>query len=308
MNYLLLATAIALSAISAYYSIVGLMAIFAAATIPIAVMGGTLEVAKIVLATWLKKNWETVPLTLKTYFVSSIVVLMIITSAGIFGFLSRAHLEQTAPMGDVVEKVSVIEEKIKIEKENIEVNRRALAQLNDAVDQTMSRSTSEVGAQKAVQVRRSQQAERTRLLKEIEVAQANISKLTEEKLPLASKVRQIEAEVGPIKYVASLFYDDTSKDTLEKAVIILILMFVFTFDPLAVLMFVAFAHSMKQKSPEPVQIQLSSKDVVEEIRPPEKDVISKIEPEAPLSAEGGNIEMSITSGVKTSDSMELTKN
>lgn len=305
MNYLLLATAIALSAISAYYSIVGLMAIFAAAAIPIAVMGGTLEVAKIVLATWLKKNWETVPLILKAYFIPSIIVLMLITSAGIFGFLSRAHLEQTLPMGDVMEKVAILDEKIKIEKENIEVNRKALVQLNEAVDQTMSRSTSETGAQKAVQIRRAQQSERARLTKEIEQSQAKITALTEERIPLSTKVRQIEAEVGPIKYVASLFYDDASKETLEKAVIILILLFVFTFDPLAVLMFVAFAHSMKQEE-APARIEPIA--VAPEINTPVKEEI--VETPLPKQDEpqtGQLLEMSITSAVGLRDSMELTK-
>lgn len=252
MTYILLATAVALSSVAAYYSIVGLMAIFAAAQIPIAIMGSTLEVAKIVTATWLKKNWKETPILLRTYFVLAIAVLMLITSAGIFGFLSKAYLEQNLVSGNVSAKVEIIDEKIKVSRENIEVNRKALKQLDEAVDQVMTRSSSETGADKAVSIRRSQAKERTRLLQEIEVEQKKLSQLNEERAPFAAEIRKVEAEVGPIKYVASLIYDDANnKESLDKAVRILILLIVFTFDPLAVLMFIAVAQSMKKKEPEP---------------------------------------------------------
>lgn len=254
MTYILLATAVALSSVAAYYSIVGLMAIFAAAKIPIAIMGTTLEVAKIVTATWLKRNWKETPLLLRSYFVSAIVVLMLITSAGIFGFLSKAYLEQELVSGDAVSKLEIIDEKIKVSKDNIDANRKALKQLDEAVDQVMARSSSEQGADKAVQIRRSQAKERARLLQEIEAEQKKVSQLAEERAPLGANVRKVEAEVGPIKYIASLIYDDANnKETLDKAVRILILLIVFTFDPLAVLMFIAVAQTMKKKEePTPV--------------------------------------------------------
>jgi hypothetical protein len=253
MTYILLATAVALSSVAAYYSIVGLMAIFAAAQIPIAIMGSTLEVAKIVTATWLKGNWKETPILLRTYFVLAIAVLMLITSAGIFGFLSKAYLEQNLVSGNVSAKVEIIDEKIKVSRENIEVNRKALKQLDEAVDQVMARSSSEIGADKAVSIRRSQAKERARLLQEIEVEQKKLSQLSEERAPFAAEIRKVEAEVGPIKYVAALIYDDAnSKETLDKSVRILILLIVFTFDPLAVLMFIAVAQAMK-KEPEPKQ-------------------------------------------------------
>lgn len=254
MTYILLATAVALSSVAAYYSIVGLTAIFAAAKIPIVIMGTTLEIAKIVTATWLKKNWKETPILLRSYFVSSIVVLMLITSAGIFGFLSKAYLEQELVSGDAVSKLEIIDEKIKVSKDNIDANRKALKQLDEAVDQVMARSSSEQGADKAVQIRRSQSKERARLLQEIETEQKKVSQLAEERAPLGANVRKVEAEVGPIKYIASLIYDDAdNKETLDKAVRILILLIVFTFDPLAVLMFIAVAQSMKKKE-EPIPV------------------------------------------------------
>lgn len=277
MTYILLATAVALSSVAAYYSIVGLMAIFAAAKIPIAIMGTTLEIAKIVTATWLKSNWKETPILLRSYFISSIVVLMLITSAGIFGFLSKAYLEQELVSGDVVSKLEIIDEKIKVSKDNIDANRKALKQLDDAVDQVMARSTTEQGADKAVQIRRQQAKERTRILQEIETEQKKVSQLAEERAPIAANVRKVEAEVGPIKYVAALIYDDAdNKEALDSAVRILILLIVFTFDPLAVLMFIAVSQSMKKKKEEvPVVPAPAVVDEVKEEPPVHKEEVSE---------------------------------
>jgi hypothetical protein len=300
MTYILLATAVALSSVAAYYSIVGLMAIFAAAQIPIAIMGSTLEVAKIVTATWLKKNWKETPILLRAYFVLAIAVLMLITSAGIFGFLSKAYLEQNLVSGNVSAKVEIIDEKIKVSRENIEVNRKALKQLDEAVDQVMARSSSETGADKAVSIRRSQAKERTRLLQEIEVEQKKLSQLNEERAPFAAEIRKVEAEVGPIKYVASLIYDDANnKESLDKSVRILILLIVFTFDPLAVLMFIAVAQAMKKKEPEPRE-ELPK----QELTPPAQKVEET--PPAPTVEESKESTLFIESEVRVKDSIETS--
>lgn len=253
MTYLLFITAFALSSIAAYYSVIGLIAIFAASPIPIAIMGGTLELAKIVTVSWLQRNWESAPKLLKSYFMAAVFILMLITSLGIFGYLSKAHSEQGAITGDVAAKVSILDEKIKISKENIDANRKALKQLDEAVDQVMARSTTETGADKAVQIRRQQSKERTRLLQEIETEQKTIAKLTEERAPIASEVRKIEAEVGPIKYIASFIYGETSIELLEKAVIWVIILIIFVFDPLAVLLFIAFNRSLQESKKQQLE-------------------------------------------------------
>lgn len=304
MTHLLLATAVLLSAVAAFYSIAGLMAIFAAAAIPIAIMGGTLEVAKIVVATWLKRNWEHTPMLLRGYFMSAIFVLMLITSAGIFGFLSKAYLEQEVISGDVVSKVEIIDEKLKVEKETIEVSRKALKQLDDAVDQVMVRSTTESGAAKSAQIRRSQQAERSRLAKEIEAAQKKIATLNEERAPISAALRKVEAEVGPIKYVAALIYgEENAKESTDKAVRILILMLVFTFDPLAVLMFIAVAQTAKIKPPvvpnEPPLEPLPSILFTEVEEPKVQD-----EPKKPVPL-GNHASVSMASSTQVKDSIEL---
>ncbi len=268
--YLALLSGLSISAVAIYYSVAGLISIFAAAVIPIAVMGIVLEVGKLSATVWLKQNWSIAPRFLKTYLLIAIAVLMLITSMGIFGYLSKAHLDQAVPTGDVAAKVALLDEKIKTERENIDAARRALKQMDDAVDQTMARSTTEQGAGRAAQLRRQQQAERTKLQKDISVAQGNISKLNEERAPIAAELRKVEAEVGPIKYVAALIYgDNPDNNLLERAVRWMIIIIVLVFDPLAVILLLASQYSFqwfrkKEESEEVVEEKAEPSIVVEE--------------------------------------------
>jgi hypothetical protein len=255
MTYLLFATALALSACAAYYSVMGLVAIFAAAFYPILIMGSLLEISKLVVASWIYQNWKEVPRLMRYYFTSALVILMILTSMGIFGYLSKAHLDQAIPSGDVQSKLALIDEKIKTEKENVNASRKELTQLDAQLDQTIARTTDQSGTERAISIRRTQQKDRNRILNEIGTAQTKIAKYNEERAPIASEVRKVEAEVGPIKYIAALIYGDNPEtDVLEKAVRWVIIMIVIVFDPLAVLMLVAANWNMKQKKrkPEPI--------------------------------------------------------
>ena len=249
MAFLLFFTAFVLSGIAAYYSVIGLIAIFSAAVIPVAIMGGSLEAAKLVVASWLYRYWKSIPFLMKAYFTSALVILMLITSMGIFGFLSKAHSDQSLVSGDVTAKIAVYDEKIKTAKENIDANRKALKQMDEAVDQVMGRSTDEKGADKAVAIRRAQQKERGRLIAEIETYQKTVSTLAEERAPIAAEVRKVEAEVGPIKYIAAMIYgDNPDENSLERSVRWLIILLIAVFDPLAVLMLIAANLTMiKQK-------------------------------------------------------------
>ena len=255
MTYLLFAVALGLSAVAAWYAVVGLIAIFAAAVIPIAIMGSLLEASKLVVASWLYRNWKEIPVLLKSYFTVALVVLMLLTSMGIFGFLSKAHLDQAIPTGDVQSKLALIDEKIKTEKENINASRKELSQLDAQVDQTITRTTEASGAERAIQIRRNQQKDRSRILNEIGNAQTKIAKLNEERGPIASEVRKVEAEVGPIKYIAQVIYGDADTDLLEKAVRFVTILIVLVFDPLAVLMLVAANWQLRKdkETIEPVQ-------------------------------------------------------
>lgn len=235
-----LATALIISISAAYYSILGLTAIFAAAFWPIVILGSSLEVGKIVSTLWLHKYWHRAELQYKIYLCTAVAILMVLTSMGVFGFLSKAHTDQSLVSGDVVAKIAIYDEKIKQSRDNIAMARAALTQMDAAVDQTLSRSSTEQGADKAAQLRRSQAAERNRLLREIDAEQKKIQALNDERAPIAAEVRKVEAEVGPIKYIAALIYGDNPEaNVLEKAVRWVIILIVIVFDPLALTLLLA---------------------------------------------------------------------
>ena len=244
--WLALLSGLTISAVAIWYSVAGLVSIFAAAMIPIIVMGVVLEVSKLIATVWLKINWNRAPIFIRTYLLVAIAILMVITSMGIFGFLSKAHSDQSLVSGDVQAKIAIYDEKIKTERENIEANRKALKQMDEAVDQSMARSTTEQGANRSVNIRQSQARERTRLQNEITASQKKIAGLNEERAPIAAEVRKVEAEVGPIKYIAAFIYDSNpDANLLEKAVTWVIIIIVSVFDPLAVILLLASQYSFQ---------------------------------------------------------------
>jgi hypothetical protein len=260
LSTLALIVALTLSSIAAWYSVVGLTAIFAAAVIPIIIMGGSLEVAKVVTTVWLHRYWDRCGTIMKSYLTIAVAVLAIVTSMGIFGFLSKAHMDQGVPTGDVAAQISLIDEKINIQKEliksereNIESARRALAQLDAQVSARLDRGASEASAERSVQIRAAQRRDRQAYAKEIDDAQNRIEKsnatvqaLSLEKAPLASQFRKIEAEVGPIKYIAALIYgDNPDQALLERAVRWVIILLIFVFDPLALMLVIAAISSYR---------------------------------------------------------------
>ena len=244
--WLALLSGLTISAVAIWYSVAGLVSIFAAAMIPIIVMGVVLEVSKLIATVWLKINWSRAPIFIRTYLLVAIAILMVITSMGIFGFLSKAHSDQSLVSGDVQAKIAIYDEKIKTERENIDANRKALKQMDEAVDQSMARSTTEQGANRSVNIRQSQARERTRLQNEITASQKKIAGLNEERAPIAAEVRKVEAEVGPIKYIAAFIYDSNpDANLLEKAVTWVIIIIVSVFDPLAVILLLASQYSFQ---------------------------------------------------------------
>jgi hypothetical protein len=246
LSYLVLFVSLSISTVAAYYSIAGLTAIFAAAVIPVVIMSIALEIAKVTTTVWLHKYWSQCRLLMKLYLIPAVLLLMFITSLGIFGFLSKAHLDQGVPSADVAAKIALLDEKIKTERDTIEVSKQALSQLNATVDQTIARSTSEQGAGRAVQLRKSQAKERASLQNDIAKAQDRIAALNDERAPIASTLRKVEAEVGPIKYLAAVIYgDNPDGNLLERAVRWVIILLVMVFDPLAIMMVLASTESMK---------------------------------------------------------------
>ena len=244
LAYFTLFSGLLISAVAIYYSVAGLMSIFSATVVPIIIMGASLEVGKLVGTVWLKQNWKIAPFVLKAYLIFAIVILMIITSIGTFGFLSQSHIGQSLVTDNSAANVAVYDEKIQIQKDNIKLNRESLAQLDLAVNQLMSRSDNMGGIAQANAARRNQKAERELLLSEIASAQHNISVLNDDRAPLAATLRKNEADVGPIKYVAALLYgDDPDQNILDKAVRWVIVLIVIVFDPLAVILLLASQYS-----------------------------------------------------------------
>jgi hypothetical protein len=243
--YLALISGLSISAVAIYYSVSGLTAIFAAAVVPVIIMGVVLEIGKLVATAWLKQNWKVAPLSFKISLLVSITILMAITSMGIFGFLSKAHIDQGVPSSDVAAKISLFDEQIRVERDNIEAARVTLKQYDLGVDQLMSRTSDAKGAERAVNLRRSQQKDRAKLLLDISESQKKISEINAERAPLATQLRQVEAEVGPIKYIAAFFYGSTNPEILEKAVTWVIITLIVVFDPLAVILLLAAQTSFQ---------------------------------------------------------------
>ena len=264
---LTLLVALAISTVAAYYSIVGLMAIFAGATTAIAIMGVVLEIGKLVCASWTFQNWKTSPFTIRSYFIVAVVVLMLITSLGIFGFLSRAHITQSSPTALLVERIERINLKVNQRQTQVSRYQGRLDTLDQALQRyielgAISKGLSKIGAMD----------NETNLLKtKISTLETEIDGLTDKKYGLKTELNLAEVEVGPIRYVASMIYDDVSESQLEEAVRWIIILLIFVFDPLAVVLVIAANISLRDYRKErkmatktvTIMPDLSDKEVID---------------------------------------------
>jgi hypothetical protein len=325
LSTLALLTALTLSGIAAWYSVVGLTAIFAAATTAVIIMGASLEIAKVVTTIWLHRYWDKCKWAMKTYLTGAVIVLALVTSMGIFGFLSKAHMDQGIPTGDVAAQIQLFDDKIAIQKElilserqNIEAARKTLSQMDAQLTARLDRGDSEASVERAVQIRAQQRRERNSLNSEIAAAQkrieasnAEIQKINIEKAPIASKYRQIEAEVGPIKYIAALIYgDNPDTATLERAVRWVIILLIFVFDPLALMLVIAAISSYqwefekkKEKKIEKFVDTGSEGDLPLDDSEKESRISSEKEPE--LTA--ANFEMTADGGIVKKEQVNPVK-
>lgn len=237
IGFITFLSAISISVVAAFYSIVGLMAIFTGAALEIAVMGGVLEVGKLVTASWLYQNWKNklVGFALKTYLFIAVIVLIFITSIGIFGFLSKAHLEQVNPTNNNVLQIEQIDKQIAFEEKQIARAQNTLDRLDAALDKYIDMEY----VSRGLKERQKQEPERNALNLSISESNNKIIQLNDQKYALEKEVLILEADVGPLKYIAELIYGDSAKDMLDHAVRGLIIIFIFVFDPLAVLLLVS---------------------------------------------------------------------
>jgi hypothetical protein len=276
--YLTLVSGLVISAVAVWYSVAGLVSIFAASALSIIIMGVALEVSKLVATVWLKWNWRRAPKLIKIYLISAIAILMLITSMGIFGYLSKAHLDQNIVSGDVQSKIALYDEKIKIERENIANAQQVIKQMDAAVNGVIATGDQETklrdgstqirsAAERSLQIRRSQAKDREALTKQIEAAQSRIVTLQEESSPIRAEMRKVEAEVGPIKYIAKLIYaDNPDQNLLEKAVTWVIIIIVLVFDPLAVVLLLSSQYSFQWFR----QQEERNDELVQETTPPKR--------------------------------------
>lgn len=262
MALLTLLTALAISGIAAFYSIVGLMAIFSGAALQIAIMGGALEVGKLVTASWLYQNWRNtfVSKLLRTYLFVAVIVLIFITSIGIFGFLSKAHLDQVRPAGNNQLIISTIDKQISFEEKQIARAEDTLALLDKALEVYIDKEY----VTRGLKERKKQESERTELNNAIKSSTLKIVELNNEKFAVEKEQLVIEADVGPLKYIAELVYGDNAKDMLDEAVRGLIIIFIFVFDPLAVLLLVAANVSFRTRK-EQKENKLNKRDRLADI-------------------------------------------
>ena len=237
--FITLIIAISISAVAAYYSIIGLVAIFSSAVLPVAIMGVVLEAGKLVTASWLYQNWKRINFVIKTYLTFAVVILMFITSMGIFGFLSKAHIDQTLTSDTSNIEIERIESLITIENRRIENAQKNLDNLERLVEN--------LSAEDAAYTRRIQRRERSAIDETIKEASQKISNYKEEIIPYKKEAVKLEAEVGPIKYISELIYDNSNSELLEDAVRVVIIILVFVFDPLAVVLLIAANMSFQQE-------------------------------------------------------------
>ena len=241
-----LLSAISISVVAAGYSIIGLATLFAGAKVAIIAMGSVLEIGKLIAASWLYRNWNSnlLPKTIKWYLTTSVIVLVFVTGMGIFGFLSKAHLDQVRPTTNYVVQTALIDKQIDQQQIIIARNEKVLNQLDEVMDVYIKRET----VSRGLKERRKQKEEREFLNNEIRVAMETIATLTLEKSNIEIEQLKVEADVGPLKYIAELIYGEQAEQYFDKAVRIIIIVLIFVFDPLAVLMLIAANISFKQRS------------------------------------------------------------
>jgi len=274
---LMLLTGLALSGVAAWFSVAGLIAIFSAAPISIMIMGGTLEVAKLVCASWVYNNWIAAPRALKAYMSAAVVVLMFITSMGIFGYLSKAHLEQRAATSDTSLQLERMEQDIAVKEKQLERLTGTEDRLNHAVDALIEKDR----VSQALAQRDRMKRELRGVANEKKALQTDIDKLYEEKIPLDISNRKVEAEIGPLKYIAELIYGEQAKSHFDQAVRSVIIILIVVFDPLAVIMLIAANFGMALHRKE--QAAKTAVDPILPVEPPAP--VAVVEPVPEVKAE-----------------------
>jgi hypothetical protein len=244
LNHIARFVAIIISIAAGAISVIGLAAMFSGAYWAVIVVASLLEIAKVTTATWLEQHWKTLEWKLKSYLVSAVIVLMLITSLGIYGFFARAHIEQQIQMttGET-SRLPLIESKIKVERQKLADLDKQLAQIDNSLSVMTEKSKGTKDARSALNAAQQQRKNRDGLVASKDKLFASISELEMEKSRLENVIKKNEVEVGPLKYLAKLYYGEANADNVEQAVQMLILTLIFVFDPLAIALLLASNHT-----------------------------------------------------------------
>ena len=372
---LTLLSALSISGVAIFYSVIGLATIFPGAFVPVVIMGGVLEVGKLITASWLYRNWKFTPFMLRTYLTTAVIILSLITSMGIFGFLSKAHLEQNLASDTLIQRIQILNDKIDSEKNSIVRQNAVIDRLENSIDRTSGTADGDIEVQQqiiadanqnlktlltvetntvkdlndrlrvldknvsdvltttksffneekaAADLKASQKEERELIAVNVKEAQDRIAELkadhkaetTEaktiianmragsqdnkgtytadidtaeqkifdaqgridtfivEKQPLEKEMLTLEAEIGPVKYIAALAVDWgwTEKVETSKAVRWVILMLIVVFDPLAVLLLIAANQSLMRRFPPE---KPKPQEIVDLEKPDDEDITLK---------------------------------
>jgi len=240
----LFAAAFSISSVSAYYSIIGLTAIFPAAAISVIIMGVVFELGKIASVSFLHQYWKNAPILIKGYLISAVFVLMFINLMGGFGYLSKAHIEQQVLNNNQTTQVEITISKIDNEKSIIADIDKQIAQIDNAI----SKLTDTGRASTSLQQAQIQRKTRDGLVKTKADHMASLEGLNTQKINADSANAKLEADFGPLKYIADAIYGNPTSAQLENVVRWIIFMIMFVFDPLAICLLVSaqFAWSNRK--------------------------------------------------------------
>lgn len=247
LPYITFMTGIILSGVAGFFSIIGLTTLFSGAYWSVVVMGTTLEISKLVAVSWLYNNWKRASRGLKIYLLTAILILMFITSMGIFGYLSRAHIEQKVSLSTGVgSDITVLQNQIKIKEDLIKDLDKQIMVIDSSIDKMLEKGQ----AKDSLKASDSQRKKRDDLVNRKNSIITELSPLKTQMVKHNNDYKKIESELGPIKYIAEWVYGPTDEKILDKTVRYVIVILILVFDPLAVFLLIAYNVSVRQRDYE----------------------------------------------------------
>jgi hypothetical protein len=250
LSYITFITGLILSGVAGFFSIVGLTTLFSGAYWSVVVMGTTLEISKLVAISWLYNNWYKASKSLRAYLLSAILILMLVTSMGIFGYLSRAHIEQKVSLSTGVgSDITILKNDIKIKEDSIKDLERQIGVIDSSIDKMLEKGQ----AKDSLKASDNQKKKRDDLVKQKNTMIKELMPLKEQMVKYENEYKKIESELGPIKYIAEWIYGPADEKILDKTVRYVIILLILVFDPLAVFLLIAYNVSIRHKDYENIE-------------------------------------------------------